>query len=108
MIALLQDLRDAVRSTLKRPAFAALVVGVLGAGLACVIFMLTLLDGFVLRPLPFADPDALVQAGFAGDGGLGNVFPVDSRDLAGMRRYVAPKGELAAVARSTINLSDSE
>ncbi|HKE48559.1 MAG TPA: ADOP family duplicated permease [Rhodanobacteraceae bacterium] len=108
MMALLQDLRDAVRSTLKRPAFAALVVGVLGAGLACVIFMLTLLDGFVLRPLPFADPDALVQAGFAGDGGLGNVFPVDSRDLADMRRYVAPKGDVAAVARSTINLSDGE
>ena len=108
MTALFADLRDALRSTLKRPGFAALVVGVLGAGLACVIFMVTLLDGFVLRPLPFADPGALVQAGFAGDGGLGNVFPVDSRDLANMRRYVAPKGEIAAVARSTINLSDGE
>ena len=84
----------------------ALVVGVLGAGLACVIFMLTLLDGFILRPLPFAEPDRLVQAGFRGDGGLGNVFPVDSRDLAGIRRYVAPKAEVAGAARSTINLSD--
>jgi predicted permease len=108
MTALFHDLRDALRSTLKNPGFAALVVGVLGAGLACVIFMVTLLDGFILRPLPFAEPDQLVQAGFFGDGGLGNVFPVDSRDVAQLRRYVAPKGEVAAAARSTINLSDGE
>jgi len=106
MTAFLYDLRDALRSTLKNPGFAALLVGVLGAGLACVIFMLTLLDGFILRPLPFAEPEQLVQAGFFGDGGLGNVFPVDSRDLAQLQRYVAPKGEVAAAARSTINLSD--
>ena len=108
MTPLFHDLRDALRTTLKNPGFAALVVGVLGAGLACVIFMVTLLDGFVLRPLPFAEPDRLVQAGFRGDGGLGNVFPVNSRDLAGMRRYVAGKGEVAGVARSTINLSDMD
>jgi putative ABC transport system permease protein len=102
----LNDLRDALRSTLKHPGFAALVVGVLGAGLACVIFMVTLIDGFLLRPLPFAEPDRLVQAGFRGDGGLGDVFPVDSRDLAGIRRYVAPKADVAGVARSTMNLSD--
>ena len=108
MTALFHDLRDALRTTLKNPGFATLVVGVLGAGLACVIFMVTLLDGFVLRPLPFAEPDRLVQAGFFGDGGLGNVFPVDSRDLAQVQRYVAPKGDVAAVARSTINLSDSD
>ena len=108
MTSLFHDLRDALRTTLKNPGFAALVVGVLGAGLACVIFMVTLLDGFVLRPLPFAEPDRLVQAGFFGDGGLGNVFPVDSRDLAQVQRYVAPKGDVAAVARSTINLSDSD
>jgi len=106
MTALLHDFRDALRSTLKNPGFAALVIGVLGAGLSCVIFMATLLDGFILRPLPFAEPDRLVQAGFFGDGGLGDVFPVDSRDLAQLQRYVAPKGEVAAAARSTINLSD--
>ena len=106
MIGLFHDLRGAIRTLLKRPGFAALVVGVLGAGLACVIFMITLLDGFILRPLPFAEPDQLVQAGFFGDGGLGNVFPVDSRDLAEMRRYLASKAEVAAAARSTINLSD--
>jgi predicted permease len=108
MTLLFHDLRDALRTTLKHPGFAALVVGVLGAGLACVVFMITLVDGFILRPLPFAEPDRLVQAGFRGDGGLGDVFPVDSRDLANLRRYVTPKADVAAAARSTINLSDME
>jgi predicted permease len=108
MTGVLNDLRDALRTTFKHPGFAALVVGVLGAGLACVIFMVTLLDGFILRPLPFAEPERLMQAGFRGDGGLGEVFPVNSADLAGIRRYVAPKAEVAGVARSTINLSDMD
>ncbi len=106
MNGILHDLRDALRASLKNPGFAALVAGVLGAGLACVIFMLTLLDGFILRPLPFAKPDELLQAGFHGDGGLGDVFPVDSRDLAQIRRYLAGKADVAAAGRSTINLSD--
>ena len=57
MIALLHDLRDALRSTSRIRASPRSLSGVLGAGLACVIFMLTLLDGFILRPLPFAKPD---------------------------------------------------
>ncbi|HEV7490785.1 MAG TPA: ADOP family duplicated permease [Rhodanobacteraceae bacterium] len=108
MNAILHDLRDAFRASLKHPGFAALIAGVLGAGLACVIFMLTLLDGFILRPLPFAKPDELLQAGFHGDGGLGDVFPVDSRDLAQIRRYLAGKADVAAAGRSTINLSDMD
>ncbi|MET0231925.1 MAG: ADOP family duplicated permease [Rhodanobacteraceae bacterium] len=108
MTPILHDLRDALRTTFKHPGFAALVVGVLGAGLACVIFRVTLLDGFLLRPLPFAEPERLVQAGFRGDGGLGDVFPVDSRDLATMRRHLATRADVAGVARSTINLSDME
>jgi predicted permease len=106
MILLLEELKNAARGIAKRPAFSCLAVGVLGAGLACVIFMLTLLDGFVLRPLPFTHPDQLLQAGFHGDGGLGDVFPVNSQDLLGIRRQLAGVADVAAAARSTINLSD--
>jgi len=102
----LQELRYALRTILARPAFSALVVGVLAAGLGCVVFMLALLDGFALRPLPFADPERLYQAGFFGDGGLGDVYPMTDQDLVGSRRQLAAVAEVAGVARSTINLSD--
>ena len=45
----LHELRQALRGIVARPGFSALVVGVLGAGLGCVVFMLALLDGFEIR-----------------------------------------------------------
>jgi predicted permease len=103
---LISELRQAVRAIFARPAFSALVVGVLASGLACVVFMLAYLDGFVLRPLPFAAPEELYQAGFLGDGGLGDIFPVTDQDLIGSRRHLAAVADVAGAARSTINLSD--
>jgi len=105
-IGLLHEVRQAVRAICARPAFSALVIGVLAAGLGCVVFMLALLDGFALRPLPFAEPERLYQAGFFGDGGLGDVFPMTDQDLVASRRQLAAVADVAGVARSTINLSD--
>jgi putative ABC transport system permease protein len=106
MKTFLQELRQALRGLLARPAFSALVVGVLGAGLGCVVFMLALLDGLVMRPLPFRQPEQLMQAGYFGQGDLGDVFPVTDQDLLKMREHLAGVADLAGVARSTVNLSD--
>jgi hypothetical protein len=40
-----------------------LVIGVLAAGITCVIFMLAMIYGFLLRPLPLAAPEQLLHAG---------------------------------------------
>ena len=61
---LIHELRQALRAIFANPGFSALVIGVLASGLACVVFMLAFLDGLVLRPLPFATPEQLHQAGF--------------------------------------------
>lgn len=108
MTGFLHELVAAARGILSRPAFSALVVAVLAAGLACVIFMMALIEGFILRPLPFAKPDELLQAGFLGDGELGDVFPVTSTDFVQIRRQLAAVSDVAGAARSTVNLSDLE
>src|SRR5688500_14308967 len=61
MHGFLKDLRYAVRSLLRAPGFtlAAVIALGLGAGEATAIF--SLLDGVVLRPLPFAEPQRLVS-----------------------------------------------
>ncbi|MDR3389692.1 MAG: ADOP family duplicated permease [Rudaea sp.] len=100
------ELGHALRALANRPAFSALVIGVLASGLACVIFMLAMLDGFVLRPLPFAAPDELLQAGFRGDSDLGDISPVSSRDLLQIRHQLAGMAEVEGAARSTVSLSD--
>lgn len=106
MISLLFiELKNAARGIAKRPAFSILVVGVLTAGLACVIFMLAMLNGFVIRPLPFAQPEQLLHAGVREDGG-NDLNPVQGRELIEVRRQLSSLAETAGFARSTMNLSD--
>src|SRR5207249_4480356 len=56
-----QELRHAIRGLRKTPAFvmATLVVLALGIGANTAIF--SIVYGVLLRPLPFADPERLVQ-----------------------------------------------
>jgi putative ABC transport system permease protein len=57
-----QDFRHAIRSLRRSPAFTltAVVTLVIGIGSAVAIF--AVVDGVLLRPLPFANPDRLVGA----------------------------------------------
>lgn len=102
------ELKIAARGILARPAFSALVIGVLAAGLTCVIFMLAMINGFLLRPLPFAAPEQLLHAGVRNISGDENINPVSNTDLIEMRRYLASSADVGGVARSTINLSDQD
>lgn len=56
-----QDLRDAVRRLRRRRGFAAAVVLTMGLGIAAATVVFSALDGLLLRPLPFQEPDRLVQ-----------------------------------------------
>lgn len=106
MNALLEELKSATRSITTRPAFSALVVGVLAAGLACVIFMLVMVNGFVLRPLPFAAPEQLLHAGIADTHGSDRLDDVTGRDLVSLRRQLAGSADVAGFDQATVNLSD--
>ena len=55
--AMRAELKAAFRAIANRASFSALVVAVLGVGLACTIFMLVMVNTFVLRPLLDIAPD---------------------------------------------------
>jgi predicted permease len=103
---LFDELRQALRALVARPAFSALVVGVLASGLACVIFMLVMIDGFLIRPLPFVQPEHLLHVGVSDGGNDGRPQAVSGRDLLQLRKHLAGKGEVAGFESATINLSD--
>jgi len=55
------DLRAAWRSLRRRPGFTALLVGVLGVGIALNASIFAVVDAYMLRPLPYPDAARLVQ-----------------------------------------------
>jgi predicted permease len=60
MESLLQDVKFAVRSLRKNPAFAAIAILCLALGIATNTALFSCFNAIVLRPFPFADPDQLV------------------------------------------------
>ncbi len=106
MNVFLHELRHAVRNLAAQPGFSLLVVGVLGVGLACVIFMLVMVNSFVLRPLPFPEPARLLQAGLAESPGAQDLQDLAASDLVALRRHLDGLADVAGFSQETMNLSD--
>ncbi len=56
----LEDLGFAWRSITRNPAFAFTVIAVLGAGIGLNTTVFSVVNAYLLRPLPFPEPDRLV------------------------------------------------
>src|SRR5689334_8498108 len=63
MYTFMQDLRFAFRQLMKAPGFVLTVVLTLALGIGAVTAMFSLVEGILLRPLPFHEPDRLVLLG---------------------------------------------
>ena len=54
------DLRYALRTIVRCPAFAAIIVATLGLGIGATTAMFSVLDGVVLKPLRYPSAERLV------------------------------------------------
>jgi putative ABC transport system permease protein len=60
MQCVLQDLRFAIRTLRRRPSFAAVAIITIALGIGAASSIYSVVEGVVLRPLPFRDPGKLV------------------------------------------------
>lgn len=60
MSGLMKDFKHSVQSLRRAPGLAATIVLTVGLGLGATAAMVTVIDAVVLRPLPYADQDALM------------------------------------------------
>ena len=61
-MAILQDLRFAIRSLGRTPGFTVAAVASLPVGIATATTVFSLVDAAILRPPPFAEPNRLTVA----------------------------------------------
>lgn len=59
--SMFQDVRIAVRSLARRPGFAALAVMTIAIGIGSSTAVFSIVDGVLLTPLPFTEPQELVM-----------------------------------------------
>jgi hypothetical protein len=63
MHGIAKDFRFAARQLFKAPGFTLTVVLMLGLGIGVTTAIFSLIEGILLRPLPFQNPDRLVLLG---------------------------------------------
>jgi len=71
-----QDLRFALRQLAKSPAFTLIAILTLALGVGATTSIFSVVDGILLRPLPFPAPDRLVRVYPLSDAGKPSAFSV--------------------------------
>jgi putative ABC transport system permease protein len=61
METLFRDFRYGLASLARAPGFTVVIVGVLALGIAGTVAMFSVVDAVLLKPLPFPEPDRIVQ-----------------------------------------------
>jgi len=106
--AMIQDLRYGVRMLLKNPAFTFIAMLTLAVGIGANSAIFSVINGVLLRPLPFAEPDRLVMLWTDNptwDVGL-HELPAANSDLPEWRANAKSFEQIAAFQSTLSDLSD--
>ncbi len=109
MATLIQDLRYGLRMLAKNPGFTAVAVLTLALGIGATCAIFSVVYGVLLRPLPYAQPDRLVELREVNEKGVRVNFTdpnfddvrAQSRSLDGVAEYSAWLESVSGTAEPT-------
>src|SRR2546427_13010944 len=100
---LLRDLRHAWRLLRRQPAFTGVAILTLALGIGTTTAVFTIVNGVLLRPLPYRDPSRLVMLFYGHQGRVSPwLSPLNVRDYVGPSESFA---EASAVVPVTVNMT---
>ena len=106
MVALLRDIRYAVRSLRRSPGFALAAVATLAIGIGANTAVFSLVSGVLLNPLPFESPDRLTMI-WGHHRTIGRET-ASLPDFLDWKRQSTSFTDMAALAGTRYNLSDEQ
>lgn len=106
MPGFVQDLRFSIRQLIKAPGFTLAAVGMLALGIGATSAIFSLVEGVLLRPLPFADPGRLALVGDHVGNSPG--MSVTAREIATYAHASGAFASMGGFRTATYELSGSE
>ena len=97
------DLRYAIRTLGRTPGFTVVIVLTLALAIGANSAIFSVIQGVLLRPLPYARPDRIVRIFFNSDNFP--KFPLNPYDLRDFRTRNRTFDSLAGIVRSDAQLS---
>ena len=104
MTTLWQDLRYGLRVLAKSPAFTVVAILTLALGIGANTAIFTVVYGVLLRPLPFPEPDRIVQLAESYKQAT-DEMSLDSREWKRLQDYGKPFEYMAAYTSAGYNLT---
>lgn len=105
MRALFYQLRQVLRGLRRRPGFTTATLLCLALGVGASVAIFSLVDGALLRPMPFRDPDRVVYVGNAVTrGGSVGQAPLSWPDVMSLREGQSAVRGLAGYRNVTVTL----